>query len=152
MATILKLTENQLNEVKKRLSEGWQLNPNKYQFVGAYINKFKEKLGMPDLKRSDIHAALQSGYFRFQPVNEKGYYRKEDIEYALGPGLKSLKRYFGVEDAPTDGGHEETHVPSFIPVNRELDPSEEEKLDNKSEMELASDELLRDQEVMYGND
>jgi hypothetical protein len=37
-------------------------------------------------------------------------------------------------------------------VNRELDPSEEEKLDNKSEMELASDELLRNQEVMYGND
>lgn len=152
MATILKLTENQLNEVKKRLSEGWQLNPNKYQFVGAYINKFREKLGMPDLKMSDIHAALQSGYFRFQPVNDKGYYRKEDIEYALGPGLKSLKRYFGVENAPADGGHEETHVPSFIPVNRELDQNEEEKLDSKSEMELASDELLRDQEVMYGND
>lgn len=130
----------------------WQLNPNKYQFVGAYINKFREKLGMPDLKRSDIHAALQSGYFRFQPVNEKGYYRKEDIEYALGPGLKSLKRYFGVDDPPTDSSHEEVHAPSFIPVNMELDPSEDEKLGSKSGMELASDELLRNQEVMYGND
>ena len=123
----------------------WQFNPNKYQFVGAYIKKFREKLGMPNLQKSDIHAALQSGYFRFQPVNEKGYYRKEDIEYALGPGIESLKRYFGVQEERPEG-----QAPSFIPVNRPLSRTEEDVLDGKSEMEQASDELLRGQEIMYG--
>lgn len=150
MPTILKITQEQMNEMKKYIAENWQLNPNKYQFVGAYINKFREKLGMPGLQKSDIHAALQSGYFRFQPVNDKGYYRKEDIEYALGPGLKSLKRYFGVQDEPVQDGHPEVQVPSFIPVNRELGRAEEDALDSRSGMEQASDELLRNQEVMYG--
>lgn len=151
MATVLKVTDRQMDEIKKQLSESWQLNPNKYQFVGAYIKKFREKLGMPDLQRSDIHAALQSGNFRFQPVNEKGYYRKEDIEYALGPGLKSLKRYFGVDGNP-DETSSDVSVPSFVPVNIDLGPDEEKELDSKSDMELASDELLGDQEVAYGSD
>ena len=146
MNRTIKITEEQLRAVKNALKEGWQLNPNKSQFIGAYINKFRDKLNMPDLKVPQVHDALQSPFFNFRP-EKKGYYRKDEIEYALGPGLGSLKRYFGVTN---DNKKEEPGRIKEIPLelHNEINPDEYDEPE-KSEMELASDELLKNDEISY---
>ena len=153
MNRTIKITEEQLRVVKNALKEGWQLNPNKFQFIGAYINKFREKLNMPDLKVPQVHDALQSPFFNFRP-EKMGYYRKDEIEYALGPGLGSLKRYFGVTN---NKKKEEPGRIKEIPLElhweslrdkNEKNPDEYDEPE-KSEMDLASDELLKNDEISY---
>lgn len=144
MGRTIKINEIQFKEVRNKIAEGY-FNPNKRQYLGAYINKFRKLLHKDDLTVPELHDALQSGYFKFQTDNNNTY-RKEDLDYVLGPGLRSLKRYFGIEDMPNiDSAPQQPITMRPQPFKDNTEEYEPEKTD----MENASDELLRDQEVFY---
>lgn len=149
----IKISESQFKEVVERLAEARDgFNPNRQQYVGAYLNKFRQKLNKPELTSSDLHRALQSGFFNMKPF-PNGTYRKEDLDYVLQQGIGSLKRYFGLED--NDGSESEI---KFEPKKWSLSPNPmnpkqtgEEVSDDPyfADMDNCSDTLLKQDEVFY---
>lgn len=123
-------------------------NFSKFTYLGNYIKKFREKLPLNNLSIQDLHYALNQ--MNIKPKNGTMYERK-DIEQVLNflPQLNNIRKILGVKPKEITTTNNNKNVKYFSPENKkeEIIPN----YYNTEEMKIASDELLKNDEVFFEN-